>query len=340
MRFAPLALLSLALPALAAPPTVLPGGPSCAAPSNPAMVVAKIGGKPITLGEVDQAAAADLYEARQKALDHLINERVLEPAAKRAGKSVTDMLADLVQAKVPDVSEREARDFYEKNKDRLPERLKSKTFDDLKETLIAGLTNEKRQAAVGDVMEDLRKQAGVEVILEPPHLDVAAVGPVRGAQAAAVTIIEFSDFQCPYCARARDVMNQVLKAYPGKVRLVYRDYPLPFHEHAEKAAEAGRCADEQHKFWPLHDWMFDHQDALSVEDLEGAAKKLGLDGKKLHQCLSSGKYATQVADSVDAGEKLGVHGTPAFFVNGVFVNGALPFDTFRKEIDRALAKRP
>jgi protein-disulfide isomerase len=135
-------------------------------------------------------------------------------------------------------------------------------------------------------------------------------------------------------------MDQVLKAYAGKVKLVYRDYPLPFHEFAQKAAEAGRCADEQHKFWPLHDWMFDHQDTLAQDDIEGAAKKLGIDGKKLHACLESGKYAHAIAASVDEGGKIGVRGTPAFFVNGVFLNGAMPFESFKKEIDRALAHKP
>ena len=175
-------------------------------------------------------------------------------------------------------------------------------------------------------------------MLEPPRVEVAATGPARGPAGAKVTIVEFSDFQCPFCARGRQVMDQVLKAYDGKVRLVFRDFPLSFHEHAVKAAEAGQCANEQGKFWPMHDWMFENQGALADGDLKEAAKKLGLDGVRFDQCMTTSKYAGVVADSMKAGEKAGVKGTPAFFVNGIFLSGALPFEKFKDEIDKALTR--
>jgi len=130
----------------------------------------------------------------------------------------------------------------------------------------------------------------------------------------------------------------VVKTYGTRVRLVFRDFPLSFHEHAQKAAEAGHCAEEQGKFWEMHDWMFDNQASLAAGDLKGAAKKLGLDGKKFDQCLDTGKYADAVAENQRAGEEAGVRGTPAFFINGTSLSGAQPFEKFKGEIDRVLGK--
>src|SRR5262249_53017256 len=155
-----------------------------------------------------------------------------------------------------------------------------KGFDELKPVIVAGLTGEKREDAVVPFVEDLKSKAGAKILLEAPRTEVAATGPARGPDGAKVTIVEFSDFQCPYCARGRKVVDEVLKSYPKDVRVVFRDFPLPMHDNAQKAAEAGQCAAEQGKFWELHDWMFDHQDKLSVAELTAAAKSLGLDGKK------------------------------------------------------------
>ncbi len=311
--------------------------PREATPAGVSTVVARIGDQAITLAELDKAAAADLYEARQKALDTMITERVLEPEAKKAGLSVEDFVRKQVEAKVPMVGEAEARDFFEKNKAHLPPQFADKKFEDVKDMIIQGLTGQKRQEAVGSVIDELRAKAGVKILLEAPKVEVAATGPSRGPANAKVTIVEFSDFQCPYCAHGRQTIDQVMKAYDGKVRVVFRDFPLSFHEHAEKAAEAGQCANEQGKFWEMHDWMFDNQGSLTLEGLQGAAQKLGLDSAKFNACLSSGKFASTVAANQKAGEAAGVRGTPAFFINGVFLNGAQPFDKFKEEIDRLLA---
>src|SRR5437763_208411 len=158
-----------------------------------------------------------------------------------------------------------------------------------------------------------------------PSSAVAAIGPARGPAQAKVTIVEFSDFQCPYCARAQPVMQEVLKTYGSDVRLVFRDFPLSFHGDAAKAAEASHCADEVGKFWALHDWMFDNQRNLSVDELKAAAATLGLDRARFDRCLESGKYRELVQSNQRDGEKAGVTGTPAFFINGTMLKGALPF---------------
>jgi protein-disulfide isomerase len=301
-------------------------------------VVALIGGKPVTLAEVDRAAGHELFELRERALDQIITERALEPEAKKAGLSIEEYVRKQASARVPEVSEQEAAEFYEKNKERMGPPFAGKPFAEVKAMIIQGLTGQKRQAVMGTIIEELKAKAGVKVMLEPPRVQVAATGPAKGPANAKVTIVEFSDFECPYCSRGRQAMDQVVKAYGDKVRIVFRDFPLGFHEHAQKAAEAGQCAHEQGKFWEMHDWMFDNQKMLAVEDLKGAAKKLGLESERFDKCLTSGKYAQAVADNMKAGQQAGVRGTPAFFVNGKFINGAQPFETFKTEIDRALAQ--
>jgi protein-disulfide isomerase len=300
--------------------------------------VAKIGDRVITMAELDKAAGHELYDLRESTLDKMISERVLELAAKAAGEPVEIFLAKQVEARVPEVTEKTAREFFDKNKDRLPPELASKKFEDVKPILIRGLTEQARRDGAADVISELRAKAGVRVLLEAPKVNVAASGPAKGPASAKVTIVEFSDFQCPFCARGKAVMDQVVKTYGNDVRLVFRDFPLSFHEHAEKAAEAGHCADEQGKFWEMHDWMFDNQKSLESASLKGAAKKLGLDAKKFDACLDTGKYAEAVALNQKAGEEAGVKGTPAFFINGTSLSGAQPFEKFKNEIDRALGR--
>jgi protein-disulfide isomerase len=314
------------------------GAAPSAAPSltSASRVAAKIGEQVITLDEVDAAAGHELFELRSSALDRIINERVIEAAAHQANRSADDLLHDLAGAKVAPITDAEAEQFFESNHDRLPEQLASKSFAELKPLLLRALGEQKRAEATAAVVEDLRKKAGVQVLFEEPKVKVAATGPSRGPANARVTIIEFSDFQCPYCARGRQVMDQVLAAYDKDVRLVYRDFPLSFHEQAEKAAEAGRCADEQSKFWAMHDWMFDNQRSLSVPELKQAAQSLELDVAKFSECLDSGRYQQAVKSDAQAGEKAGVRGTPAYFLNGRFLNGAQPLEKVKAEVDRAL----
>jgi protein-disulfide isomerase len=162
--------------------------------------------------------------------------------------------------------------------------------------------------------------------------------PFWGPADAPVTIIEFSDFQCPYCARfVTQTLPQIKQEYEGKIRFVFRDFPLSqLHENAEKAAEASECADDQGKFWEYHDKLFNSQSALDVASLKSYASQLGLDTGAFDQCLDSDKYAQEVQKDLQDGDSYGVTGTPAFFVNGLLVVGAQPFATFKAAIDAAL----
>lgn len=167
---------------------------------------------------------------------------------------------------------------------------------------------------------------------------VTADDHVKGGQNAKVTLIEYSDFQCPFCARHYDTMNKIAKDYGDKVRIVYRHFPLSFHPEAQKAAEASECAGEQGKFWQMHDAIFEANLAgeMSVEKWKEKAKKLGLNTKQFNDCLDSGKYVEKINQQMASGSAAGVEGTPATFVNGELVSGALPYEQFKQIIDSYL----
>lgn len=161
---------------------------------------------------------------------------------------------------------------------------------------------------------------------------------IRGNKNAKVQLVEYSDFQCPFCERAYPTLQQVLKEYGDKVSLEYRHYPLSFHPFAQKAAEASECAGEQGKFWEFHDKNFENQTSLSLDAPKVWAKELGLNMNKFVSCLDSGKYAKKVADQTNEGQAKGVNGTPTTFVNGQPVIGAQPYEAFKQAIDAELAK--
>jgi len=164
--------------------------------------------------------------------------------------------------------------------------------------------------------------------------------PGQGPEDAAVTIVEFSDFQCPYCARfQQETLPQILSNYGDSVRFVYRDFPLTsIHANALKAAEASECADDQGKYWEYHDLLFQNQAALDEESLKGYAASLELDTATFDDCLASGKYTQEVAKDLQAGTDAGVQGTPSFFINGAPLRGAQPYAAFQAAIEAALAK--
>jgi len=157
---------------------------------------------------------------------------------------------------------------------------------------------------------------------------------VRGDFNAPITLVEFSDFECPFCERHYPTMNQIISNYKGKVRMVYKHYPLSFHPSAQKAAESSECAGEQGKFWEYHDKLFENQPSgFSVDKFKQWAVDLKLNAKKFNDCLDAGKYASKVQADFQEGSQKGVNGTPATFVNGQLVSGAVPYESFKQIID-------
>ena len=161
----------------------------------------------------------------------------------------------------------------------------------------------------------------------------------RNQGGTGVTIVEFSDYQCPFCARVNPTLDRIRQTYGDRVKIVFKDYPLPNHPQAPKAAEAARCAGDQKKYWEMHDAMFANQRALEVPALKQTARAIGLNGASFDQCLDSGKWAEAVTAGSELGSKMGVNSTPTLYVNGRAVIGAMPFENFKSIIDEELAKR-
>jgi predicted DsbA family dithiol-disulfide isomerase len=310
---------------------------------GPSPVIATYGDRVIRQAEVDARAADELlklqeemYELRVKTAERIAVEMLVAEAAKKEGKSDEQWLNEKLEQDVAPPSEAEMRKLFEQVKARLPEGV---GFEDVKPQLAQAVGREAKSKRAHEIFERLKHEARFRVELEAPPRPrkmVEAIGPSKGSDQAPVTIVEFADFECPYCARAAATMERVLAAYEGKVRLVFRHFPLSFHRKASKAAEAGACADEQGKFWALHDALFESRD-LEPEALKQQAQRLGLNSAKFDSCLDSGRTADLVKRDMAAGQRAGVTGTPAFFINGRLLSGAQPEDEFRKVIDQELA---
>ncbi len=311
---------------------------------GPTPVVAKYGEKVIRLSEVDAKVADELgklqeqiFELRTEAAERIAIEALVSAKAKAAGVSEDEWLAKNVEAGGDEPGETEMRALFEKARARLPPEV---TFEDVKPQLKQAVQREVRAKRAREVFTRLKKEAGYAVVLEgpvKPRKTVDATGPTRGGKNAKVVIVEFADFECPYCSKAHDTVMRVLKTYGDKVRIVFKHYPLSFHPKAPQAAEATACADEQGKFWELHDSLFESQE-IELDALKMQAKLVGVDEAKFASCLESGRSTAVVKRDLAAGQAAGVSGTPAFFVNGFMLSGAQPEEAFAKLIDAELAR--
>jgi protein-disulfide isomerase len=198
----------------------------------------------------------------------------------------------------------------------------------------------KKGTKLDQIYEKLLDQAPAAVAAAPPAKVDLSIGdsPAKGPSSAPVTLIAFSDFQCPFCSRAVPVLKQIETEYKGKVRMAFKNLPLPFHNNAQGAAEAGLAANEQGKFWEMHDKMFANQQQLDRPSLEKYAQELGLNMAKFKAALDSGKFKKKVEDDAKLGNSVGASGTPTFFINGKILVGAQPFDKFKEAIDAELKK--
>jgi protein-disulfide isomerase len=334
---------ALAAAACQPPRPVAPGQPK----QDPKQAVARIGGQAVTAGELDESVKKELaqldqqyqeqrYQLRRQALEAMLRKRAFETKAKEQGVSAEQLIERDIAAKVGEPSDEEIRALYDRAKaggQQLP------PLDQVKGDIARFIKSQKGQVAAVDYYENLKKEMKIEVLLppyQPPKVAVDATGPSRGPAGAPVTIVEFSDFECPYCARAEPTVKEVLAQYGDKVRLVYRDFPLPMHPRAPKAAEAAHCAGDQGKYWEMHERLFANPTKLEVGDLKGYGKDVGLDAGKFEKCLDSGEKAKVVESHRKAGEDAGVSGTPAFFINGRLISGAQPAEAFKAIIDEEL----
>jgi protein-disulfide isomerase len=320
--------------------------PSQASAQSPTRneVLATVDGVAITRAEVEDALGATLakveeqaFQMRKDQLDELIAARLLEAEAKKRGIAVDALIAQEVSGRVAAVTEADVDAFVTVNRHRIqgdPAKLTPQ---------IRGYLQEQREAdRRTEFVEGLRKAARVDVQLKAPPVFRAKVAtdgfPSRGAADAPVTIVEFSDFHCPYCRAVQPTLNALLAKYPGKVRLVYRHFPLDsLHPQARRASEASWCAAEQDRFWQFHDRIYANGPDASPETLQRLASESGVDAARFSTCLASGRAATSIERDLQEGTSHGVSGTPGFFVNGRSLSGNLPLESFVRIIDEELA---
>lgn len=305
---------------------------------------AEVNGKPIMAADIDAKLGNNLaklheqiYSLRQKQVDMAIDEILLEDEAAKRGVTIAALVQSEITSRVASVTTEEVGKFYQDNKAKLQGDIKS-----LEEQIKNFLTAQRLQARQQEFLKSLRSSAKINIFLTPPPIFrstiVTSGAPVLGASTAPVTIVEFSDFHCPYCRRIQPVLDQVRAKYGDKVKIVFRDFPLDsLHPEAGVAAEAARCATEQGKFWEFHDKLFKNDPDVSQATLGRFAQEVGMDVTAFEACRAAGKYKESIEASLQEGSKLGVNGTPTFFINGRILVGAQPVEAFSRMIDEELA---
>jgi protein-disulfide isomerase len=303
--------------------------------------VATVAGQPISEEELQETLGPQQsmqlrmqeYEAKSKALDSLIRLKLVQAEAKKRSISAEKLIEQEVESKVADPTDGEVEAYF------WGQNRAGDTFEQVKEQYRASLKQLKLQKARQVYADSLRAKIDVAVLLRPPSVAVAYdPARVKGDPKAPITIVEFSDFQCPFCKKSESTLHELLTKYNGRVKLAYLDFPLrEIHPQAQSAAEAARCAGEQGKFWEYHDALYAEQSKLDGAELLTRARALNLDAKSFQSCLSSGKFKSKIEADIEQGRKVGVAGTPGFFVNGVFLSGAVPQADFEKIIDSELA---
>ena len=307
-------------------------------------VVASLNGEAITYKMIERGSEMELYEAEMKLFDirmaslkEMLIGRLIKLDPRSKGIDEQQFINQFV-AKPIRVTDALVDEFAKQR--RIPA---NKLDDDLKKKIRQYIHSQNYMSQIDSWFVEQSKLHNITINLPMPeeprfHIELGDA-PFKGAKDAKVTIVEFSDFECPYCARADETVKQLIQKYGDKIKLVYKHYPLSFHPNAPKAAEASICAQQQGSdyFWKMHDELFANQRNLSIGVMKDSAKKIGLDYEKFSQCLTSGKYAAQVAADMQQGAAVGVNSTPVFFVNGRILKGAQPFESFVEKIEQELA---
>lgn len=317
---------------------------ACGAGDEASAPAARVDGEVITIHELDEwikqrlleketgGSEETLRELRRRELEHLVRERLMRREAERRGQNVQQMIEDEV-ARGAAVEDAEVRRFYEENRAQFQA---GTTFDDVAPDIRNFLV---RREALNRFDRRLHDAAEVEVLIDTPRSDVSALGPALGPEDAPVTIVEFSDYQCPYCQRAEAVLAELRAEYPGRLRFVYKHFPLEsIHPRARPAAQAAACAGEQGRFWEYHDLLFAPGAPMEERDLQSYAALLNLDRGRFAECRQSGRGDLPVARDIAEAERLGVSSTPTFFINGIRLRGMPPIARLRLIVEDELAR--
>lgn len=306
--------------------------------SNPdlKLVIAKVGGDNLTLADLQRQEGGKLLQAEyqyylneRKALEELIDHQLLADEAKKQNISVEQLLETQVYKGVKDPTEDQLEVYYEGLDTQEP-------YASIRGEVLQHIRELRQTKARAAYVENLRKQANIHIMLMPPTADVNIVKAyAKGPHEAPVVLTEFADYECPYCQKVNPQIQQLKKEYGDNMTIVFKDFPLPMHHTAEKAAEASRCAGEQGKFWEYHDVLF-YSKQLDVDALKEHARVLKLDGDKFDTCLDSGQEAAAVKADLEEGKSLGLTGTPSFFVNGHFFSGVVDYNALHDIVNQQL----
>ncbi len=300
-------------------------------------VVAEIGGQKVTEEELEQKEAGRLLQAKYKyylaerdALQQYVDDELLEMQAKKESVTVDELLKRHVSSTVKEPTEDQLRFYYEGVQTDEPyESARSKIIDTVHQLRM----KKAREAYVAD----LRGQYAVVFELPQPSARVeVANAPRLGSETAPVQIIEFADYECPYCQQVNGDVRRLREQFGQQVSFVFKDFPLPMHPLAVKAAEAARCAGAQGKFWQYHDALFDSK-RLQTSELKRQARELNLDAARFDQCLENGEQTSAVKKDSQEGLRLGLQGTPSFFINGHFMSGSVGYMKLREAVMDELA---
>ena len=310
-------------------------------------VLAEVDGVAISAEEVEKSLAGQLskleeqiYDLKRQRLDSLINNKLLEKEAAKRKLTVPALLDAEVTSKVGLVTEQEIENFYQENKAQA-----QGEQAEVREKIRTYLQNQKLTAKREEFLATLRGRAKVVVNLKAPPVQRVAVSvqgaPFKGGAKAPVTIVEFSDFHCPFCRQVVATLAKIESRYGNKIKLVFRDFPIEsLHPGASKAHTAARCAGEQGKFWAYHDKLFAAPPKSSPAMFKELARQVGLEPTAFEKCQGSGKYDAAVKKDLEEGNRIGVTGTPAFFINGRPLTGAQPLEAFARLVDEELARTP
>ena len=301
-------------------------------------VVAEVNGDKLTTADLERQEGSKLlqsryayYEVQRKALDELIDQHLLEAQAQKQKLTVEQLLDHEVNSKLPaEPTEDQIHVYYEGLET-------DKPYDQDMRGKIRQHIHDARVAKVkAAYLKTLRSQAQIMVELAPPSASVDLAGsPMLGSKNAPVVLVEFADYQCPYCQKVHADLMKLQKEFGDNLAIAYKDFPLPMHPFAEKAAEAARCAGVQGKFWEFHNWLFEDK-KLEPADLKQQASTLQLNTTQFDACLDSGSQASVVQKDAGEGKRLGLTGTPSFFANGHFFSGAMTYDALRDMVGQQL----
>jgi len=293
------------------------------------------------LQSIEMKYLMDRYEKQSQYVDGKLTEAILTAEAKAGGYADINALMKVeVEAKVTPPTKDEVEAFYPT----VARQLRGASLEEARPMLEGELLRRKQGQRYGEYVKEVKAKYGAKVLLPYPELPrveipITDADPMLGKATAPITVVQYAEYQCPYCGMAADTVDALLKEYPDQVRVIFKDFPLNFHERAMPAAVAAHCAGEQGKYWELNRLMLKNQQALQDTDLDGYAKQIGLDVDSWMACRGSGKYEPVISAGVTDAQKLGVQATPTFFVNGIMLSGAQPIDAFKPIIEKELAAK-